>query len=48
MELKCVSELNNIHAAQMLSYLKTADIKVGLILNFADKKLGIKRMVNKY
>lgn len=47
-ELKCVGELNNIHLAQMLSYLKTADKRVGLILNFADNKLGIKRMVNKY
>jgi len=47
-ELKCVGELNNIHSAQMLSYLKTADKRVGLILNFAENKLGIKRMVNKY
>lgn len=47
-ELKCVGELNNIHLAQMLSYLKTADKRVGLILNFAENKLCIKRMVNKY
>ena len=47
-ELKCVGELNNIHSAQMLSYLKTTDKRVGLMLNFAESKLGIKRMVNKY
>ena len=47
-ELKCVSEINEIHEAQILSYLKTADKRVGLILNFARKKLDIKRMVNQY
>ncbi|MDP2924440.1 MAG: GxxExxY protein, partial [Candidatus Omnitrophota bacterium] len=41
-ELKSVGELNSIHSAQMLSYLKTANKKVGLILNFAESKLGIK------
>mgnify|MGYP001595215267 CR=1 FL=1 len=45
-ELKSVSELNEIHMAQMLSYLKTANKKVGLILNFAKPKLEIKRIVN--
>ena len=47
-ELKCVGELNNIHSAQMLSYLKTANKRIGLILNFAENRLGIKRMVNNY
>jgi len=45
-ELKAVSELNNIHQAQMISYLKAADKKVGLILNFAGQKLEIKRIMN--
>jgi len=45
-ELKCVKELNEIHLAQMLSYLKTANKKVGLILNFARPKLEIKRVMN--
>jgi GxxExxY protein len=47
-ELKCVNEINNIHMAQLLSYLKTSNMCVGLILNFADKKLGIERIVNNY
>jgi len=47
LELKSVSEINEIHEAQMLSYLKTADKRLGLILNFAKKKLDIKRLVNK-
>ncbi|MDI6761745.1 MAG: GxxExxY protein [Thermodesulfobacteriota bacterium] len=45
-ELKAVSELNDIHQAQMLSYLKAADKKVGLILNFGKPKLEIKRVIN--
>jgi GxxExxY protein len=45
-ELKAVSELNDIHQAQRLSYLKAADKKVGLILNFAKPKLEIKRVMN--
>lgn len=47
-ELKSVSELNEIHEAQLISYLKTADKRLGLILNFAKKKLEIKRIVNKF
>ncbi|MCK4575500.1 GxxExxY protein [candidate division WOR-3 bacterium] len=47
-ELKSVSEISEIHEAQLLSYLKATNIKVGLILNFAKKKLDIKRMVYGY
>ena len=46
-ELKTVSEMSEIHQAQMISYLKTIDKRLGLILNFAKKKLKIKRVVNK-
>jgi len=45
-ELKTVSELNNTHQAQMISYLKTANKKVGLLLNFARPQLEIKRIMN--
>lgn len=47
-ELKAVSELNRIHQAQMLSYLKSANKKLGLILNFATGTLEIKRIVNQF
>ncbi|TRX62359.1 GxxExxY protein [Carboxylicivirga sp. M1479] len=49
-ELKAVSELNNLHTAQLLSYLKMADKKIGLLLNFnvTFLKDGIKRIVNNY
>ena len=45
-ELKAVREFNDIHFAQLRSYLKAAGLKVGLLLNFAKPTLEIKRIVN--
>ena len=47
-EIKFVEELNNIHLAQMLTYLKLADKKLGLLINFNVLRLkeGIRRVVN--
>ena len=45
-EIKAVSEINDIHRAQLLSYLKSSGCKVGLILNFARPTLEIKRIIN--
>ncbi len=43
-ELKAVYEINNFHIAQMLSYLKTSGIRLGLILDFSRSRLEIKRV----
>ena len=48
-EVKSVEKLNQVHEAQMLTYLRLADCKVGLLINFNVKwlaKEGIKRKVN--
>ena len=47
-ELKAVEELNDVHLAQVLTYLKLSDIKLGLLINFNVSKVkdGIKRVVN--
>lgn len=47
-ELKSVEALNDVHMAQILTYLKLGDYKLGLLMNFnvALLKLGIKRVVN--
>ena len=45
-ELKAVKELSDIHFAQLRSYLKATGLKVGLLLNFAQPTLEIKRIVN--
>ena len=46
-ELKAVEKLFPIHKAQILTYMKLADVKTGLLLNFnvVRFKDGIKRFV---
>lgn len=46
-ELKSVNELAPIHSAQILTYMKILNCRLGLILNFNVKLLknGIKRLV---
>ena len=44
-ELKTVQKLDKTHEAQLLNYLKATGIKVGLLVNFKDPKVEIKRMV---
>jgi GxxExxY protein len=45
-EIKSVAAFIPLHEAQMLSYLKLSDCKVGLLINFNTKILkdGIRRM----
>jgi GxxExxY protein len=47
-ELKSVESLHPVHDAQLLTYLKLTDLKLGLLLNFNVTRLRfeIKRMVN--
>jgi GxxExxY protein len=46
-ELKSVEAINDLHIAQLLTYLKLSNIKLGLLINFnvKDLKQGIKRFV---
>ena len=46
-ELKAAEKLLGIHEAQLLTYMKLASVKVGLLMNFNVTKLkdGIKRFV---
>ena len=47
-EIKSVNGLTPIHEAQLLTYLKLAKMRVGLLINFNAPRLidGLKRMVN--
>ena len=47
-ELKAVEKLLPIHEAQLLTYLKLSNKKVGLLINFNSLRLkhGIKRIAN--
>ena len=46
-ELKAVEAINNIYLAQLITYLKVMDKRVGLLINFNVEKLqkGIKRII---
>lgn len=48
-EVKAVEALNEVHLAQVLTYLKLSHCKLGLLMNFNVSKMvdGIKRVVNK-
>ena len=46
LELKAVSDMNSSFEAQLFSYLKATDMKLGILLNFGKKKLEFKRIVN--
>ncbi|MGI8893702.1 MAG: GxxExxY protein [Bacteroidia bacterium] len=47
-EIKAVDALNDVHLAQVLTYLKLSKCKLGLLMNFNVSRIkdGIKRIVN--
>lgn len=47
-EIKAVEAINEIHLAQILTYLKLSKLKLGLLINFnvALFKDGVKRVIN--
>jgi GxxExxY protein len=47
-EIKSVEALNDVHLAQLLTYLKLANCKLGLLINFNVKLLknGVRRVIN--
>lgn len=46
-ELKAVEEMNPIHKAKLMSYMKLLNVPLGLLMNFHEPKLadGISRMI---
>jgi GxxExxY protein len=48
-EVKSVERLDRVHMAQLISYLRLADRRVGFLFNFNVRRLadnGIRRIVN--
>ena len=47
-EVKAIRRIQPVHSAQLLSYMKLSDKKVGLLLNFHVRHMrhGIQRLVN--
>jgi GxxExxY protein len=44
-EIKAIKELEDVHIAQILNYLKAYRLEVGLLINFGSKSLSFKRLV---
>lgn len=44
-ELKAVIQLEDVHWAQVLNYLKAYKLEVGLLINFGSKSMTFKRLV---
>jgi len=44
-ELKAIIQLEDVHLAQVLNYLKAYKLEVGLLINFGSKSLTFKRLV---
>lgn len=47
-ELKAVKQLDNIHQAQCMNYLKATGLTVALLINFGSPRVEVKRVVNKF
>lgn len=49
-ELKAIERLLPVHEAQLLSYLRMSDLRLGLLINFNVRLLrdGVRRMVNNF
>ena len=45
LEIKALSSLTSDHTAQVINYLKATEFKLGLLINFGEKSLKIKRLV---
>ena len=43
-ELKAVSELENVHVSQVLNYLEAFELEVGLLINFGRQSLDFRRL----
>lgn len=44
-ELKAIIQLEDVHLAQALNYLKAYQLEVGLLINFGSRSLTFKRLI---
>ena len=44
-ELKAVTMLEPVHEAQLLNYLKAYRLEIGLLINFGEKRINVKRFI---
>ncbi len=46
-ELKAITQLEDVHFAQAINYLEAYNLEIGLLINFGEKSLNFKRLTNK-
>jgi len=46
-ELKAISQLEDLHFTQDINYLEAYNLEIGLLLNFGEPSLNVKRLTNK-
>jgi GxxExxY protein len=46
-ELKAITELEDVHFAQAINYLEAYNLEIGLLINFGERSLKFKRLTNK-
>ena len=45
-ELKAITEINDINKAQIINYLEAYKLDIGLLINFGQRRLEFKRFIN--
>ena len=45
-ELKAVTQLEDVHLAQAINYLEAYNLEIGLLINFGAKSLEYRRVIN--
>ncbi len=46
-EIKAVTQLEDVHLAQAINYLEAYNLEVGLLINFGERSLKFKRLTNR-
>jgi GxxExxY protein len=46
-ELKALTQLEDVHFAQAINYLEAYNLEIGLLINFGERSLAFKRLTNK-
>ena len=45
-ELKAITQLEDVHLAQAINYLEAYNLEIGMLINFGAKSIQFKRLIN--
>lgn len=45
-EIKALTQLEDVHLAQAINYLEAYNLEIGILINFGAKSLQLKRLIN--